>query len=215
MMQKYGETVFDILYLIAAITFGIVILIRSKNNKHRLMGWACLVLGCGDAFHLVPRVLDYFVDADLSAPIGIGKLVTSITMTVFYILMYHIYLRFDGAKERRPITITVYLLSAIRIALCCMPQNRWLQNDSPYLWGILRNIPFLLLGILIIVLYFKERDVPHMRFVWLYVTLSFAFYAVTVLGAPFVPLLGMLMLPKTVCYVMILIAFYRSVRDDS
>lgn len=213
--MKYGESTFDILYLILAITVGILILIRSKNNKHRLMGVACLVLGCGDAFHLVPRMLNYFIDADFNTAIGVGKLVTSVTMTVFYILMYHIWLRLDGAEERRPITTAVYLLSAIRIALCCFPQNRWFENDSPYLWGILRNVPFVILGVLIVALYFGKRQLPHIRFIWLYVSLSFAFYLVVVIGAPYVPLLGIFMLPKTICYVLILIAFYRCVRDET
>lgn len=213
--MKYGESSFDILYLILAIYVGIVILVRSKNNKHRLMGIACLVLGCGDAFHLIPRVLNYFIDSDFNAAIGIGKLVTSVTMTVFYILMYHVYLKFDGTEEKRPITIAVYLLSIVRIALCCFPQNRWIENDSPNIWGIIRNIPFLLLGILIVILYFKARKVPHMRFIWLYNTLSFLFYAVTVLGASFIPILGMFMLPKTICYVLILLSFYRCVKDET
>lgn len=214
-MKQYGESAFDIIYLILAITVGIIILIRSKNNKQRLMGAACLVLGCGDAFHLVPRMLNYFIDSDFDTAIGVGKLVTSITMTVFYVLLYHIYLTFDGAEEKRIVTIAVYLLSAVRIALCCFPQNRWLENDSPYLWGIIRNIPFVILGILLIVLYFSKRKVPHMRFVWLYITLSYLFYAVVVLGAAYVELLGMFMLPKTVCYVLILIAFYRHVMDEN
>ena len=213
--MKYGESTFDILYLVFAITVGILILIRSKNNKQHLMGAACLVLGCGDAFHLVPRVLNYFIDSDFNAAIGIGKLVTSITMTLFYILLYYIYLKFDGVEEKRPITLSVWLLSIIRIVLCCMPQNRWIENDSPYLWGIIRNIPFLILGILIIVLYFQKRDIPHMRFVWLYITLSFAFYAVVVLGASYVTMLGMFMLPKTICYVLILAEFYRHVKEEN
>ncbi len=214
-MKEYGESIFDILYLLLAITVGLLILIRSKNNKQRLMGIACLVLGGGDAFHLVPRMLGYFAEGDFNTAVGVGKLVTSITMTVFYVLMYHIWLRLDGAEKKRSVTAVVYLLSAARIALCCFPQNKWLENDSPFLWGIIRNIPFLILGILIVVLYFRTRGIPHIRFIWLYVTLSFAFYAAVVLGASYVPLLGMLMLPKTVCYVLILLAFYRCVRDEN
>lgn len=213
-MKEYGETVFDIAYLILAITVGILILIRSKNNKHHLMGIACLVLGCGDAFHLVPRMLNYFIDGDFNTAIGVGKLVTSITMTVFYILMYHIYLHLDGVEESRAVTIVVYLLALIRIALCCFPQNRWFENDSPYLWGIIRNIPFLILGVMIVVLYYRVRSKKHLRFIWLYVALSFAFYMVVVLGASSVELLGLFMLPKTVCYVLILLAFCRAVTDE-
>ena len=102
-MKEYGESIFDILYLLLAITVGLLILIRSKNNKQRLMGIACLVLGGGDAFHLVPRMLGYFAEGDFNTAVGVGKLVTSITMTVFYVLMYHIWLRLDGAAPDRPV----------------------------------------------------------------------------------------------------------------
>ena len=56
--MKYGESAFDILYLLFAITSGCLILRRAGNRTERYMGLAALILGCGDAFHLVPRVLN-------------------------------------------------------------------------------------------------------------------------------------------------------------
>ena len=90
--MKYGESAFDIIYLLFAIVSGIYILCKRNDRMGKLMGFATLILGCGDAFHLVPRVLNYFVDADFNAWLGIGKLVTSVTMTVFYVLMYRLWL---------------------------------------------------------------------------------------------------------------------------
>ncbi len=69
--MKYGESAFDILYLLFAITAGILILRKAGNRASRLMGFAALILGCGDAFHLVPRVLNYFLNADMAAALGI------------------------------------------------------------------------------------------------------------------------------------------------
>lgn len=86
--MKYGESTFDILYLLFAIITGILILCKARSKTEKLMGWAALILGCGDAFHLVPRVLNYFADADFTAALGVGKLVTSVTMTLFYVLLY-------------------------------------------------------------------------------------------------------------------------------
>ena len=80
--MKYGESTFDILYLIFSIISGCIMLAKAQNRTQKLMGFSALILGCGDAFHLVPRVLNYFVDADFTAALGIGKLVTSVTMTV-------------------------------------------------------------------------------------------------------------------------------------
>lgn len=207
--MKYGESTFDILYLLFAIVCGIAILLRAKDRTGKLMGAAAVTLGVGDAFHLVPRVLNYFVDRDFTAALGIGKLVTSVTMTAFYVLVYYIWLGTYRKTERRPVTCAVWALSAVRVALCLFPQNGWLRNDSGVLWGVLRNVPFVLLGALIVALYFQtRRDNRRFRLLWLYVALSFLFYIPVAVAAGLVPILGMLMLPKTVCYMLMLAAFY-------
>ncbi|MBQ1524128.1 MAG: hypothetical protein IIZ55_03210, partial [Firmicutes bacterium] len=89
--MKYGESTFDILYLVFAVSFGVIMLRDARNSAQKDMGLAALILGLGDAFHLVPRVMDHFSDLDLTAPLGVGKLVTSLTMTVFYVLLYRIW----------------------------------------------------------------------------------------------------------------------------
>ncbi|MBQ7203813.1 MAG: hypothetical protein IJS03_07345 [Eubacterium sp.] len=212
--MKYGESFFDIAYLIIAISIGAFLLIKASNKLQKQMGAAALVLGCGDAFHLVPRVLNYFVDKNFTAALGVGKLITSITMTVFYILMYYIFLSNYKGQESKGITATVWGLSVVRIALCLFPQNEWLSNSSPLLWGVIRNIPFAILGAVIICLYFKFRKEDRcFRFIWLYVTLSFLFYIPVVVGADAVPILGALMLPKTICYLLILFTFLKKKKN--
>jgi hypothetical protein len=168
--MKYGESVFDIVYLVFAIVFGLRILRKQKDAIGRLMGFAVLILGCGDAFHLIPRVLNYFLTGNFAPWLGVGKLITSITMTVFYLLMYWLWLKAYGKREEPKLSFTVYALTALRIVLCLFPQNGWLQNESPLLWAILRNIPFVALGCIIIVLFFQERQhIRQFRSVWLLV----------------------------------------------
>jgi hypothetical protein len=213
--MKYGESFFDILYLVFTVTVGIIILARSRGKTEKLMGIATLILGCGDAFHLVPRVLNYFVEADFTAALGIGKLVTSVTMTIFYILVYHIGVLYYKLKPNRSLTVSVYALSAVRVLLCLFPQNGWIENSSDMTWGIIRNVPFVILGILVIILFFKHRNASkRFRLIWLWITLSFAFYIPVAVFAGIVPMLGMLMLPKTVCYMIIIYAFLLSVIKD-
>ena len=207
--MKYGESAFDILYLIFAVTVGLSILCRRRDAVGRLMGSAVLILGIGDAFHLVPRVLDHFAEADFTAWLGIGKLVTSVTMTVFYLLLYRLWLRVFDERENRTLSAVVYALTAVRVLLCLLPQNNWLENGSSVLWGVVRNVPFVALGLVIVWMYFKKRTaVRTLSPVWLLVTLTFLFYIPVAFAAGIVPLLGMLMLPKTVCY-MILIWVFR------
>ncbi len=213
--MKYGESAFDILYLLFAIAGGCLILAKARNRTERLMGASALILGCGDAFHLVPRVLNYFIESDFTAALGIGKLVTSITMTLFYVLLYYVWLGHYKETENRNVTAAVWILAVIRIVLCAFPQNNWAQNSSDMTWGIIRNIPFTVLGAVICVLYYRKRKEDRtFRFVWIYILLSFLFYIPVAVGAGAVPILGMLMLPKTVCYILLIVAFLLSTLRD-
>ena len=214
--MKYGESAFDILYLVIAIAAGVVILRRGRGRAARLAGLAVLILGCGDAFHLIPRVINYFAAADMTAWLGAGKFVTSVTMTVFYVLLYRLWLAHYGAAEDRSLTVTVYVLAAARVVLCLFPQNGWLTGDGPVLWAILRNAPFLALGVITVALWFRTRkQTPAFARVWLYVTLSFLFYIPVAVAAGVLPILGMLMLPKTVCYILMIIVFTRYFRGKA
>ena len=87
LMPALPETIFDIAYLIFAAVSGILLLRKAAGRKHvYIFGIMTLILGLGDSFHLVPRVLNYWFEGDYTAALGIGKLVTSVTMTAFYLL---------------------------------------------------------------------------------------------------------------------------------
>ena len=76
-------------------------------------------------------------------------------------------------------------------------------------------IPFALLGILIIVLFFisaKKNQDKEYRFMWLTIVLSFAFYIPVVLWADLVPAIGFLMMPKTCAYVWTVLIGFMSMR---
>lgn len=214
-MRIYGETVFDICYLITALVIGVYILFKYRNNLGRLMGTATLLLGCGDAFHLVPRVLRYFVQGDFTAALGVGKLVTSITMTIFYILMFYIYKNKYKVENTKKIEYSIWILSVIRIILCVLPQNNWITNDGSLMMGIIRNIPFTIIGLIIIVLYYQKRkECNEFKHILINVLLSFLFYLIVVLGTTKVPILGAFMIPKTVCYILIIVAFAKMLKKS-
>ena len=51
----------DVCYLIAALVIGVYILFKYRDSLGRLMGTATILVVFGDTFHLVPRVLRYFL----------------------------------------------------------------------------------------------------------------------------------------------------------
>lgn len=214
-MQAIVETLFDAVYLIFVITIGIVMIVRSGEKKqYRLFGIMAVVLGVGDSFHLVPRAVALCTTGleQFTVALGVGKFITSITMTVFYVILYYVWCVRYGKREGH-ITALVYLLAGLRIILCLFPQNQWLSADAPLSWGIYRNIPFALLGILVILLFYRStsnRKDPAFRHMWLTIVLSFGFYIPVVLWADTIPMIGMLMIPKTCAYVWTVLIGYRA-----
>lgn len=206
-MQAVIETVFDVCYLVGVVTLGIIMIKNSRGNKqYRLFGFMAVVLGLGDAFHLVPRAIALCTTGleNFTFALGMGKFITSITMTVFYILLYYVWRIRYNVKGKKGYTIAVYLASAARILLCLCPQNAWTSAQSPLSWGIYRNIPFTILGLIVIYLFFKssrEHNDVLFKNMWLTIVISFGFYLPVVLFADIVPIIGMLMIPKTLAYV--------------
>ena len=205
-MQAIVETLFDMVYLIGVITIGVLMIRGSKGDRQfKLFGWMAVVLGAGDSFHLVPRALALCTTGleNYTVSLGLGKWITSVTMTIFYVLLYYVWRQRYQIKGRGALTAAVYVLAGVRIALCMMPQNQWLSTEEPLSWGIYRNIPFALLGLLVIVLFYRSAKVRGdraFRWMWLTIVLSFGFYIPVVLWADAVPVIGMLMIPKTCAY---------------
>ena len=206
-MQAIVETLFDAVYLISVITIGILMIRKSKGNRQFTMfGIMAVLLGSGDAFHLVPRAFALCTTGleNFTVQLGLGKWITSVTMTIFYVILYYIWRERYQIKGHNATTAAIYVLAGLRIVLCMMPQNEWLSAETPLSWGIYRNIPFALMGLLIIVLFYKsakERNDQSFRWMWMTIVLSFAFYIPVVLWADVVPMIGMLMIPKTCAYV--------------
>lgn len=212
-MGKIMEALFCVFYLIFTAVTGTRILRKSANRRQiQLFGIMTLVLVFGDAFHLVPRIFAAVNPAgDYTISLGIGKLITSITMTFFYLILYVIFEMRYG-KKSVPLRCAVGILALARIALCLFPQNDW-TGAAPVIWGIYRNIPFTVLGAVMVVLFFTKRSDKPFRWMWLAITLSFAFYIPVVLWADVSPIIGMLMLPKTCMYMWIVVMGYREAKS--
>ena len=120
-MQAIVETVFDAVYLVSVITIGIL-MIRGCKGSHqfKLFGLMAVVLGAGDSFHLIPRALALCTTGleNFTVPLGLGKWITSVTMTVFYVLLYYVWrerYRVKGSNGLLPPS-TVWLLCVLSCA---------------------------------------------------------------------------------------------------
>ena len=190
-MQAIFETLFDIVYLVTVVILSIRMIRGSRGRKQYLLfGIMAVVLGCGDAFHLVPRAIALCTTGleNYTAALGVGKLITSVTMTLFYVLLYYVWRRRYQISGQQGITAAVWVLAIVRVLLCFMPQNEWTSA--------------------------AEKQDRVFRFLWIAVVVSFACYIPVVLFAETVPAAGMLMIPKTCAYVWVVLIGYRAMKEE-
>ncbi|MDD3202365.1 MAG: hypothetical protein PHZ05_01225 [Pygmaiobacter massiliensis] len=219
-MQAIMETLFDVVYLTTVTLLGITMIRKNKGNlQYLLFGIMAVTLGAGDAFHLVPRAYALCTTGlqDFVVALGIGKLITSITMTLFYVLLYYVWRIRYKINGKNGLTVIMYVLAALRVALCLFPQNAWTSAEAPLSWAIYRNLPFAAMGFIVIVLFFtearKHNDHAY-RFMWLTIVLSFGFYLPVVLWADTIPWVGMLMIPKTCAYVWTILIGFMAMKKE-
>ena len=88
------EAIFDTVYLLFDLVAAILFFIFSQGNVlFILYGILTLTLCGGDAFHLVPRIIRAVHGSNdkIKRQLGIGLQISSITMTVFYIILMYIW----------------------------------------------------------------------------------------------------------------------------
>lgn len=207
---KLMETIFDVVYLGTVLVSAVLLCLSANTGSLRWQfGLMALILGIGDSFHLVPRVCAFWDRGmkDYTAPLGIGKLVASITMTIFYVVLWHIGVSHYPNLAAGDLNLIIYILAALRIGLCLFPQNRWTSGNPPLKWAIWRNIPFFILGMAVMVLFasgtYAMRD--GFSLMWVAILISFACYLPVVLFSERNPKIGMLMLPKSCAYAAIVL----------
>lgn len=204
------ESIFDLSYLILVIGFGIRLLL-VKDRGAKLFGLMGVLLGAGDAFHLIPRIMSHLSEGGFEAnawALSWGQFMTSITMTIFY-LLYYFYYKMQTNQGTKLKDFFVYMLVVTRIVLIALPQNEWGVMPGNYTFGILRNIPFALLGILLIKWSWDQRKSEGMKHMAVLIFLSFIFYVPVVLWASLFPWVGAFMMPKTIAYLLMIYVGFR------
>ena len=123
------EAIFDAAYLTFDLVAAILFFIYAKGNTlFVLYGILTLTLCGGDAFHLVPRIIRAVrgTSDKIKRQLGIGLQVSSITMTVFYIILMYIW-KFTFPEFTLPVTIEaiVWISAVVRNLICLFPPKKW------------------------------------------------------------------------------------------
>ncbi len=229
--RMWMEITFNIGYLI--VVWGLVIaMIRRQPSVPdedkpvtSLFIWAFALLALGDTGHVGFRVLAY-ASGDLESTIsvsgreiglvGLGAMATAFTVTIFYVFMLLIWhRRYD--KPYGWLGGLLFIAAVARLVIMLFPANEWNNTVPPQPWSLVRNIPLMIQGLGVAYLILRDsRRTEDRPFTWIgiMILLSYAFYIPVILFVQQAPMIGMLMIPKTMAYVGIaLIAYFSLFRQ--
>lgn len=220
------EILFDISYLVAVwwmvalMTKKMYMVAENEQKVARFVRLAFILLAAGDTGHVGFRAaaaLAGNINAEVNVfgsqmtLTGIGMLTTAVTVTFFYMVMVYVW------KERYQqkhswFTYTLLATGIIRLVMMSLPANNWGAAVPPEPFGIYRNIPLMIQGIgaMGLILYdaYRTKDKPFIWIGWM-IAVSYLFYTPVILFAQIVPMLGMLMIPKTLAYLAIAVIAYK------
>jgi len=226
-MVTIFETAFNLAYLT---TVWILVALMARKfdsldaHKKPLGGrflLAFVLLASGDTGHVGARVVQAILGPEgatvalagrPASLLGLGMLATAYTMTVFYMVIIDVRRRRAGGAY----TAEYWILQAallVRLIIMSLPGNDWDRSVTPHVMSLVRNLPLTVVGVWLAVNMIlegvRQKDKAWAAMGWC-VAVSYAFYAPVILFASDIPLLGLLMIPKTLAYVALGIIAYRA-----
>ena len=228
---RLGEGIFCIAYLVytlyllfvmknrydagIAASGGLSLIPENMDTYRYCFGFmlAALLVG-GDSFHLIPRIIVCFRGSMPKQDffLGLGNLISSVTMTLFYNVLIGMgdTLEFNENMYNLGIERVILFFTLIRLIILFLPWNDWFKGKSNLKWAVIRNVPFTIIGFLTVVGLFdvmahaNNYNTGFYNLIILSVIGSFIFYMPVALFGKEKPKLGILMIPKTICYMVML-----------
>ncbi len=221
------ETIFDVAYLLAI--WGLIILMTNKMSHVReqdlttakRIRLAFILLAAGDTghvgFRVVAQVLGLMekpiqVFGEPMNLIGIGMMTTAFTVTMFYMVFVFVW-QARNHEGNNWLTTLLLAIGIVRIVFMALPANQWGNVIPPQPIGIYRNLFLILQGVGLLVLLFRsavrKNDTLFLTIAWM-IVVSFVFYLPVILFAQKVPMIGMLMIPKTLAYLAVAFIAYQN-----
>ena len=219
-MADIGEITFDLIYL--TFIWIIVALMYQKRKKVQQDEWSIaskmligfFLLALGDTGHVGFRLVA-FASGGLEQNamlIGLGALSTAITIGILYMILLEIW-RIHFNKPKNTLFYGLLGVGIIRYVIFIFPQNEWGSIIAPLEWSLARNIPLMIQGIgvaILILIEARKQDDKTFRNLAYCIFISYMFYLPVILFVQITPMIGMLMIPKTIAYMIMAWIIYKS-----
>ena len=203
------QITFSIIYLIY---ISLIIIFMSNNlknvNKDEViqaknirLAFICLLIG--DLGHVGIRLITLLSDSDYGI-FGIGVLLEMIGL-IFLFIFYTNAWRIHFDKPNSLFFKTLIGTGLVGLIIFAFPQNQWNSEPISYEWLIIRNIPWLLQGLILAILIIRDAKVANDRLlvrIGILILISYFFYMPVILFASIEPMLGILMIPGNIIYML-------------
>lgn len=214
------EIGFDIFYLIAIWWLALAMLGRRNvlapgiQREAELLAWGFALLALGDSGHVGFRVAAYALGGleRNQTVLNLGSLATEITLTVLYMLILEAW-RVHNGRARGPLYWVILAAGVLRL-LCLVPLVGQVNGPQAFDgWFVARNIFLIVQGLgaaaLIVRDAWRKGD-PVFGWLGALICLSYLFYIPVFLFVARFPMVGMLMVPKTLAYLGMAWVTYRA-----
>jgi len=210
--QVMMEITFSVIYLIYIF---VIVILMSKNMKNvnqkeigtaKRIRLAFIALFIGDLGHVGARLIVFFSgEGEMSyAILGIGALLEGVGL-IFLLMFFTDAWRVQFNHPRNLLFKVLIGIGIVGLIIFVFPQNEWTAQSSPYGWLVFRNIPWLIQGIALSILIYRDAkavDDKQLVRIGIYIFVSYFFYMPVIFFGEIAPQLGMLMIIGTVVYMM-------------
>ncbi|MFC1670994.1 hypothetical protein ACFL20_11440 [Spirochaetota bacterium] len=218
--QMIAEISFNLFYLISVVIMVVIMFRKRANvaeNEWKSAFWllmAYFFLAIGDIPHLGTRVIAFAMGGlETSITIGnskwnisgLGAFITSLTFAIYYICMLLLWKnRYN--KKLGIIGWAVIIIAVIRTIYMLIPGNGWDVMIPPRSFWLIRNNMLMLMQLLVAFLILKDSIAAKekvLKQIGIFILVSFTFYSIVVFLYHSYPSIGMLMIFKTIAYLII------------
>ena len=200
--MKYIETIFSLCYIIILWWFAVKMLMLSWDNQKSvciISAFMFITLALGDTAHVMTRIFNWHV--------GVGAILVAMMINFFYLFLAEVIIEHTNSKIGAAFWCMAILL-LLRLIVIALGGATWQTNQHPYPEYEIRNLLLIGIQVEVLLLLAQESDMLMDQIFVLTLISTICLIPTTFLIREF-PLVGMLMIPKSITYLVMANIIYK------
>lgn len=207
-LSKQANVAFYFVYTATSFILGSIVIIKSISFYQFLAGSAGILLGFANIFLLVIKVAikDNTDVENFAKPLSFANKMNAAIMSLMYVMLWKIGLISLRVFLPLWISLLMYILAGIRILLCFGYHNKNLELKVPLQWILLRNIPYFIQNIMVIGLFFLNRN-QNLSLAWIALSICFICYFIRIFLQEKQIKSNLFAIPESIAYIWLISMF--------